>query len=124
MRDAHEVEYALEFGTNTQKPDTQEINAVTVKPPESAGRKDESTELLRQTVEKMTQQMEALEIQLKEMQNNQKRKQQSYPRRGRGYGGTRPVCWTCQEEGHMRADCPLNFNRPVGPVANWPRNKD
>ena len=52
------------------------------------------------------------------------KKQQSYPRRGRGYGGSRPVCWTCQEEGHMRADCPLNYNRPVGPVANWPRNKN
>jgi len=33
MKDAHEVEYALELGTSGQKPDT--MNAVTVKPPES-----------------------------------------------------------------------------------------
>ena len=43
MKDAHEVEYALEFKTGGQKPDT--INAVAVK------QKDKSNELLQQTLE-------------------------------------------------------------------------
>jgi len=133
VKDAREVEYALEFGTSGQKPDTQAINTVTVKSLESASKKDENNEALRQTLEKMTLRMEALETQLKgmQLQNNQRRKQQPYQQndsssrgRGRGYGGTRLVCWTCQEEGHIRANCPLNFNRPVGPVANWPRDKN
>ena len=49
VRDACKVEYALEFGVSTQKPQdisTQEINAVTVRLPESSSRKDEDADLL------------------------------------------------------------------------------
>jgi len=47
VRDARKVEYALEFGARSHRIfPTQEINAVTVRPPKSSSRKDEDADLL------------------------------------------------------------------------------
>ena len=32
-----------------------------------------------------------------------------------------PICWLCGETGHIKRQCPLNYNRPAWRVGGWPR---
>ena len=106
----------------------QYVNVITARSfTEESKRKDKQAVLLREVLEKVTEHMEASEVKLKAVQTNKNHRaglnisqvlQEEVDVDG---GNSRPVCWICQEEWHIKADCPLNYNRPAGPVGSWPK---
>lgn len=132
VRDAREIEYAMDFKAEGRK--QQDINAVHQKPTEiqPVATQDDSKQVarLQETLEKFMQRMEVMETKLEAMTMESRRNSQSNPYNssyqrpsGRGRGGRRQVCWLCQEEGHFKNTCPLNYKGPVRSVGDWPKNQ-
>lgn len=121
LKDAVEIEYALEFEGAGDS-----IHAIEQRKRQSAGM-DETT--LSKTLEALTKRLESLETTL------QKSKAQSIPgsRSGSRYTGTQQQhrrgyrvgpCFNCGKEGHLRRNCPLNFSGPAPMVdGSWPHHR-
>ena len=126
VKDACEIEYAMNFEVEGHK--QEDINAVHQK------REMQPITTDKQNVESIRQdlrdkRMEAMEIRLEAIalegsKNSQPRpynpRNQRGPWRGRRRGVRRQVCWLCQEEGHFKDKCPLNYRGRVCSVGDWP----
>ena len=127
IKDAINVEYALSFDTGLD--DTQEVvNVVQHKPPtqESA-----ATHKLQESLDQIIKRLDTLEAVQKQpaVQPTQQytRPRRDQPYRDRSRQRKQPSydfeqrCWVCGELGHLKRNCPLNYNGPARPVGGWPQ---
>ena len=121
LKDAVEIEYALEFDDSGEG-----IHAIT-----QSKRRSEHLDnaALTQTLEALTKRLESLETTLQKTPQVAPRpksvkrrygspQQQQQNRRGYRVG----PCYNCGEEGHFYRNCPLNYYGPAPKVdGSWPR---
>ena len=132
VKDACEIEYAMNFEVEGRK--QEDVNVVHQKPKEMqpVATHLQDVESIKQDLwQQIDKRMEAMETKLEAMVLGSSRNSQPKsfdPRsqrghwRGRGRGVRRQACWLCQEEGHFKDQCPLNYKGPVRSVGDWPRN--
>ena len=110
------IEYALNFETETD--DVHKIAAVHKSQPQSL----EGTQKLQDSLDQIVKRLESLEMHQQTISRPQRYYgAQRRQRRYRADGRADLKCWMCGELGHMKRQCPLNFNGPAGRVDGWPQ---
>lgn len=122
VKAALDVEYALAFADGVEgtygcayKPCEvkREVNTVQTQ-------RDDKVDQLQRALEDMTKKLESLEAELRREQRPQQYAQWQRGRPGRRPRYPRPGqrCFMCGEEGHLRRQCPLNYNEPARTVGD------
>ena len=125
VKDAVKIEYALNFAGEAD--DSQEVNVVHRKP---STQEPSGYNNLQESLDQISKRLEALEMGQKQSPlprtEHADRSYHNQPTRGQRQQGrqreyTEPTCRLCGELGHIKRNCPLNFNRPAWRVGGWPR---
>ena len=112
VKDATDVEYALEFGG-------EEVNIHAIRPTQPTPEPSNAAALY-QKLDALTKRLESLEVTIGKSQTPIR----SGYGRGRGDRRDRRIgpCYNCGEEGHLRRNCPLNYYGPAPKVDDsWSR---
>ncbi|XP_065900992.1 uncharacterized protein [Dysidea avara] len=112
VKDATEIEYALEFGG-------EEDGVHAIRPTQPTPEQSNAT-ALHQKLDSLTKRLESLEVTIGKSQTPNR------PGYGRDRGNRRDrrigPCYNCGEEGHLRRNCPLNYYGPTPKVDDsWSR---
>ena len=106
VKDATEIEYALEFGG-------EEDGVHAIRPTQPTPEQSNAT-ALHQKLDSLTKRLESLEVTIGKSQTPNR------PGYGRDRGNRRDrrigPCYNCGEEGHLRRNCPLNYYGPAPKV--------
>ncbi|XP_065901887.1 uncharacterized protein [Dysidea avara] len=106
VKDATEIEYALEFGG-------EEDGGHAIRPTQPTPEQSNAT-ALHQKLDSLTKRLESLEVTIGKSQTPNR------PGYGRDRGNHRDrrigPCYNCGEEGHLRRNCPLNYYGPAPKV--------
>jgi len=116
VEDAINIEYALNF----EKPleDVQEVHAIHRK---TQPQETQTSTKLQDSLDEIVRRLEALE-KVKQSSPRPQRYSTAQPQRRDRFGREANLrCWMCGELGHLKRQCPLNYNGPVEPVGGWPR---
>jgi len=123
VKDAEEVEYALNFVPESEP--SPDVNAIHQQRPT----RELDSDKLQDSLDQIVKRLEALETSQKPPPSSQQ-PFNYYARsanRGRGRGFKKQqydyelCCWLCGEVGHLKRQCPLNYNGPVRRMGGWPR---
>ena len=119
---AAEVEYALNFGcAHINKQNEVSVVQCPTQPHKVEYHAVDQLSKLQSSITEMTKRMEALESAL------EARRQIEIPTAGSGRTTARNrerdrrTCFLCGQEGHLKRNCPLNYNGPARMAGSWSR---
>ena len=122
VKDAVNIEYALNF--DGEADNSQEVNVIHRK---SSTQESSVHNKLQESLDQIVKRLEVLEMDRRQSflppTDRSRRNQPPHGRRQqeREHEYREPICWFCGEAGHIKQQCPLNYNRPARRVGGWPR---